>query len=249
MAFVVDVGSMEFMMILATGRRNRKIKRRYWALPVLLQKEYRRFKKTRDHYYLVSGRVLYPTGRSHREGQRIKDGYIARVFPMDGVELHDDDGGSLDVRGAIIAPGLIDLHQHRWRRRRGWNGRTVRSLRQHCAGPRPKRDDGNCAHDFNQFPSGFYPLFLAAFSRVKIGDHHRAPASWACTWKGRRFLPTRQGPRTGGTSGTLTPESTGNSWINTRRLSGSQPLLNCRASWVGQGIGSGGKSWPPSAIP
>ena len=86
------------------------VQREYRHLPVLLQKEYREL-SDKNHYYLVNGQVLTPYRVMAPGGVEIKDGYIARVFPMDGVELHEGDG-VLDVHGAVIAPGLIDLHLH-----------------------------------------------------------------------------------------------------------------------------------------
>lgn len=75
-----------------------------------MKREYRHL-KNRNDYYLINGRVLTPYRVVESGGVEIKDGYIAGVFHMDEVELHEGDG-VFDVRGAVIAPGFIDLHLH-----------------------------------------------------------------------------------------------------------------------------------------
>lgn len=168
------------------------VSREYGHLPVLLQKEYRRL-KDKNHYYLVNGRVLTPYRQIAPGGVEIKDGYIARVFPMDGVELHDGDG-VLDVRGAIIAPGLIDLHLH------GGGGADVMdgTAEAFASIARVHAQSGTTAIVPTTLTSSLQDLsaVLAAFSRVKkeittgarlLGLHLEGPY----------FSPARRGAQDG----------------------------------------------------
>lgn len=166
--------------------------REYGHLPVLLQREYRRL-RDKNHYYLVNGEILTPYRRITPGGVEIKDGYIARVFPMDGVELHEDDG-ILDVRGALIAPGLIDLHLH------GGGGADVMdgSAEAFATIARVHAQSGTTAIVPTTLTSSLQDLstVLETFSRVK-NENTAGARLLGLHLEGPYFSPARRGAQDG----------------------------------------------------
>jgi dihydroorotase len=60
-------------------------------------------------YLLAGGLVVDPArGREQHADVLIRDAAIAAV----GTDLHADDAEVVDVRGMVVAPGLVDMHTH-----------------------------------------------------------------------------------------------------------------------------------------
>ncbi|NMB45935.1 MAG: N-acetylglucosamine-6-phosphate deacetylase [Firmicutes bacterium] len=66
---------------------------------------------TETEFYLVNGQVITPYRMIAPGGVHVKGEYIQRVFAM--ADGHIPEGAKvIDVRGAWIMPGLIDMHLH-----------------------------------------------------------------------------------------------------------------------------------------
>ena len=63
------------------------------------------------NYFLVNGRVVTPYQVLPRGGIHVRGTQIQRVFSMSEAEV-PADSQAIDVHGATIAPGFIDLHLH-----------------------------------------------------------------------------------------------------------------------------------------
>ncbi len=59
--------------------------------------------------FIRGGRVLLPDGRLQEQSVLIRGQVIARVGPAD---MRNDADEILDAAGALVLPGLIDIHQH-----------------------------------------------------------------------------------------------------------------------------------------
>ena len=66
---------------------------------------------TNSRTYVVGGRVITPYRILPRAGLVIDGSKIAALFSMDGFEM-DPGAEIIDVNGAYIAPGFIDMHLH-----------------------------------------------------------------------------------------------------------------------------------------
>lgn len=66
---------------------------------------------TNSRTYVVGGRVITPYRILPRAGFVIDGSKIAALFSMDGFEM-DPGAEIIDVNGAYIAPGFIDMHVH-----------------------------------------------------------------------------------------------------------------------------------------
>jgi N-acetylglucosamine-6-phosphate deacetylase len=65
----------------------------------------------KSEFYLVNGRVITPHRLISPGGVQIEGQYIGRVFALDQGGI-PDGAQIIDVQGAWILPGLIDLHLH-----------------------------------------------------------------------------------------------------------------------------------------
>lgn len=62
-------------------------------------------------YYLVNGRVITPHRMIPKGGVRLEGEYIDRVFSLKEAEI-PEGAEIIDLHGAIISPGFIDMHLH-----------------------------------------------------------------------------------------------------------------------------------------
>jgi N-acetylglucosamine-6-phosphate deacetylase len=64
-----------------------------------------------NHYFLINGAIMTPHRVLSNSGLLIEGSKIKTLFPMDS--FHPHSGAKiLDVKGAYIAPGFIDMHLH-----------------------------------------------------------------------------------------------------------------------------------------
>jgi N-acetylglucosamine-6-phosphate deacetylase len=66
---------------------------------------------SKDDYYLIGGTIITPHRVLPGSGLLIEGSKIKSLFPMDSFQPHIG-ARILDVKGAYIAPGFIDMHLH-----------------------------------------------------------------------------------------------------------------------------------------